>query len=59
MSRWAALWAVRTAAVLSLDGDATLLPEEMDYAFRVWRHFPERMVGYPARNHYWDEAKVR
>lgn len=47
-----------TAAVFSLDGDAPLLAEELDFAFRVWQHFPERIVGYPARTHYWDEAKV-
>ncbi|XP_064292384.1 exostosin-1 isoform X2 [Plodia interpunctella] len=56
-ARWQPLWAVRTAAVFSLDGDAPLLAEELDFAFRVWQHFPERIVGYPARTHYWDEAK--
>ncbi|XP_014356088.2 exostosin-1 isoform X2 [Papilio machaon] len=56
-ARWQPLWAVPTAAVFSLDGDAPLLAEELDFAFRVWQHFPERIVGYPARSHYWDEAK--
>lgn len=44
--------------MFSLDGDAPLLAEELDFAFRVWQHFPDRIVGYPARNHYWDESKV-
>lgn len=44
--------------MFSLDGDAPLLAEELDFAFQVWQHFPERIVGYPARSHYWDEAKV-
>ncbi|XP_050347798.1 exostosin-1 [Nymphalis io] len=57
-ARWQPLWAIPTAAVFSLDGDAPLLAEELDFAFRVWQHFPERIVGYPARNHYWDESKV-
>jgi glucuronyl/N-acetylglucosaminyl transferase EXT1 len=57
-ARWKPLWAVPTAAVFSLDGDAPLLAEELDFAFKVWQHFPERIVGYPARSHYWDEAKV-
>lgn len=48
-----------TAAVFSLDGDAPVIAEELDFAFGVWQHFPERIVGYPARTHYWDEAKVR
>ncbi|KAJ0182552.1 hypothetical protein K1T71_001921 [Dendrolimus kikuchii] len=56
-ARWQPLWAVPTAAVFSLDGDAPLLAEELDFAFRVWQHFPERIVGYPARSHFWDEAK--
>ncbi|XP_032528733.1 exostosin-1 isoform X1 [Danaus plexippus] len=56
-ARWQPLWAVPTAAVFSLDGDAPLLAEELDFAFLVWQHFPERIVGYPARNHFWDEAK--
>ncbi|XP_060803730.1 exostosin-1 isoform X2 [Amyelois transitella] len=56
-ARWQPLWAVRTAGVFSLDGDAPLLAEELDFAFRVWQQFPDRIVGYPARTHYWDEAK--
>jgi glucuronyl/N-acetylglucosaminyl transferase EXT1 len=23
----------------------------------VWREFPDRIVGYPARSHFWDEAR--
>ncbi|XP_022129360.1 exostosin-1 [Pieris rapae] len=56
-ARWQPLWAIPTAAVFSLDGDAPLLAEELDFAFRVWKQFPERIVGYPARNHFWDESK--
>ncbi|XP_050666654.1 exostosin-1 [Leptidea sinapis] len=56
-ARWRPLWAIPTAAVFSLDGDAPLIAEELDFAFRVWQNFPDRIVGYPARNHFWDEAK--
>ena len=31
----------------------------MDFAFSVWRNFPDRIVGYPARSHFWDEGKSR
>ncbi|KAL1465226.1 hypothetical protein WDU94_004813 [Cyamophila willieti] len=48
---------VTTSAVLSLDEDATLNTDEIDFAFHVWKSFPERIVGYPARSHYWDDAK--
>lgn len=31
----------------------------MDFAFTVWQSFPERIVGYPARSHFWDVNKER
>lgn len=50
---------IDTDAVLSLDEDALLTTDEVDFAFRVWLSFTDRIVGYPARSHYWDDAKVR
>ncbi|XP_076872573.1 exostosin-1 isoform X2 [Brachyhypopomus gauderio] len=50
---------IRTDAVLSLDEDSVLSTNEVDFAFIVWRSFPERIVGYPARSHYWDGGKRR
>lgn len=35
-----------------------LLPQ-VDFAFIVWQSFPERIVGYPARSHYWDSSRSR
>ncbi|KAG7263199.1 hypothetical protein CRUP_020503, partial [Coryphaenoides rupestris] len=32
---------------------------KVDFAFRVWQSFPERIVGYPARSHYWDSGRAR
>lgn len=49
---------IKTSAILSLDEDATLNTDEIDFAFTVWRSFPDRIVGYPARSHYWDDSKV-
>ncbi|KAF0297992.1 Exostosin-1 [Amphibalanus amphitrite] len=48
---------VHTDAVLSLDEDVTLIADELDFVYQVWRSFPERIVGFPARSHYWDDAK--
>ncbi|KAE8599516.1 hypothetical protein XENTR_v10017217 [Xenopus tropicalis] len=48
-----------TDAVLSLDEDTVLSTTEVDFAFTVWQSFPERIVGYPARSHFWDSAKER
>nr|XP_018903394.1 PREDICTED: exostosin-1 [Bemisia tabaci] len=56
--RFRPLELVTTPAVLSLDDDAILLTEEVDFAFNVWLSFPDRIVGYPARSHYWDDTKA-
>ncbi|KAF4092072.1 hypothetical protein AMELA_G00016780 [Ameiurus melas] len=50
---------IRTDAVLSLDEDSVLSTNEVDFAFIVWHSFPERIVGYPGRSHYWDATKGR
>jgi len=50
---------IKTSAVLSLDDDTSVTTEEIDFAFSVWRHFPERIVGFPARTHFWDSKKKR
>lgn len=49
---------IETDAVLSLDEDAILNTDELDFAYKVWREFPDRIVGYPARAHFWDDGKV-
>lgn len=49
---------IDTDAILSLDEDAILNTDELDFAYRVWRDFPDRIVGYPARAHFWDDSKV-
>lgn len=49
---------IETSAILSLDEDTVLTTDEVDFAFQVWIHFPDRIVGYPARSHYWDDSKV-
>jgi glucuronyl/N-acetylglucosaminyl transferase EXT1 len=49
---------IQTAGVLSLDEDCLLTTDEVDFAFEVWKSFPDRIVGYPARSHFWDDAKV-
>ncbi|XP_052371420.1 exostosin-1a-like [Oncorhynchus keta] len=50
---------IPTDAVLSLDEDTVLSTTEVDFAFTVWQSFPERIVGYPARSHFWDSNKER
>jgi len=48
---------VSTRAFISLDEDVTLTTQEIEFAFEVWKSFPERIVGFPSRSHYWDEKK--
>lgn len=35
------------------------VPCQVDFAFVVWRSFPERIVGFPARSHFWDAEQRR
>lgn len=49
---------IQTDAILSLDEDCILNTEELDFAYTVWKDFPDRIVGYPARAHFWDDSKV-
>jgi glucuronyl/N-acetylglucosaminyl transferase EXT1 len=48
---------IQTDCVLSLDEDAILNTDEIDFAYQVWRYFPERIVGFPARAHFYDDSK--
>ncbi|MGH0125446.1 UNVERIFIED_CONTAM: hypothetical protein FKN15_031944 [Acipenser sinensis] len=48
---------ITTDAVLSLDEDTVLLTSEVNFAFVVWCSFPDRIVGYPPRSHFWDNSK--
>lgn len=45
---------IKTDAVLSLDDDTMLRPDEVVFAFRVWRENRDRIVGFPARYHAWN-----
>ncbi|KAL4096710.1 hypothetical protein QTP88_021613 [Uroleucon formosanum] len=48
---------IKTEAILSLDDDVVITTDEIDFAFHVWQSFPDRIVGFPARSHYWDNSK--
>ncbi|NXS14338.1 EXT1A protein, partial [Neodrepanis coruscans] len=51
--------AIQTDAVLSLDEHTSLSTSEVDFAFVVWRSFPERIVGFPTQSHFWDPEQGR
>lgn len=35
------------------------IPCQVDFAFVVWRSFPERIVGFPTQSHFWDAEQRR
>ena len=50
---------IETEAILSIDDDILMLTEdEVEFAFEVWREFPDRIVGFPSRIHKWDNKTM-
>ena len=33
-----------------------LTNDELEFAYQVWREFPDRLVGFPSRTHVWNNA---
>ena len=46
---------IETEAILSMDDDVDLTRDQIVFGFRVWTENRDRLVGYPARNHYWKQ----
>lgn len=40
-------------------GDTVPILCQVDFAFLVWRSFPERIVGFPTQSHFWDPEQGR
>lgn len=50
---------IETEAVFSIDDDiAMLTADEIEFAYQTWRQFPDRIVGFPSRRHFWDNRTV-
>ncbi|KAH7638661.1 exostosin-1a-like protein [Dermatophagoides farinae] len=49
--------AVTTDAIFHFDPESNLITEEIDFAYLVWESFSERLIGFSARDHYFDNAK--
>lgn len=48
---------IETEAILHIDDDIVMLTsDEVEFAFEVWREFPDRIVGFPSRTHIWDNV---
>ncbi|XP_022093971.1 exostosin-2-like [Acanthaster planci] len=51
---------IETECVLAIDDDIVMLtPDELEFGYEVWREFPDRLIGYPARLHLWDETLLK
>ena len=33
-----------------------LTNDELEFAYQVWREFPDRLVGFPSRTHVWNNT---
>jgi len=48
---------IETECVLSIDDDISMLTvDELEFAYQVWREFPDRIVGFPSRTHVYDNV---
>lgn len=48
---------IETEAILHIDDDIVMLTsDEIEFAYEVWREFPDRIVGFPSRTHIWDNV---
>lgn len=45
---------IETEAILSIDDDVHLRPDEIQFGFRVWREARDQLVGFPGRFHSYD-----
>ncbi len=51
---------IETECVLSMDDDIIMLTaDELEFGYRVWREFPDRIVGFPSRTHVWEQDHWR
>jgi len=44
--------------IFSLKEDIILTTEELNYAYLVWKTFPDHIIGFQSRSHFWDDTKV-
>ncbi|XP_076078732.1 exostosin-2-like isoform X1 [Mytilus galloprovincialis] len=48
---------IQTECILALDDDIVMLTaDELEFAYEVWREFPDRLVGFPSRVHLLDNT---
>ena len=50
---------IETECVLSMDDDINMMTtDELEFAYQVWREFPDRIVGFPSRTHVHDNSSA-
>ncbi|CAH8462393.1 unnamed protein product [Schistosoma turkestanicum] len=45
---------IPTLAVFTYSLDLNITVEELNFAYLTWQEFPNRLVGFQARSHYWN-----
>lgn len=46
---------IETEAIFAIDDDITMLnADEIEFSYQTWREFPDRIVGFPSRLHFWN-----
>jgi len=51
---------IETECVLSMDDDISMLTtDELEFGYQTWRQFPDRIVGFPSRSHWWDNTTAQ
>ncbi|THD19701.1 putative glycosyl transferase family 64 domain protein [Fasciola hepatica] len=53
-NRFLPLDVIETDCILSMDDDIQLRHDEIIFGFRIWRENRDRLVGFPARAHFWN-----
>ena len=47
----------QTEAILNLDFEQIPNFRDLEFAFEIWKNFPDRLVGFSATSHFWDANK--
>eukprot|EP00795_Rhopilema_esculentum_P008125 gene8125-14046_t len=45
---------IETDAIFTFNDDVIIQTSAINFAFRQWRSFPDQIVGFTPRDHYWD-----
>lgn len=59
LSEFHSVHGLETDAILHLSEDTELTVDEAEFGMEAWLAFPDRLVGYVAHSHSWDEKTLK